>query len=117
MELQQKAQGGASSGTSAFLQARFPADKVPAAGELLCDYLIIARGAENRIWLKDSAHPGLRLARHWILDLGLAVLPGALGPQCSLSPFWALSGLALTGGGGGGFVRPAIRVFHVLSPN
>lgn len=51
------------------------------------------------------------------MDLGLAVLPGALGPQCSLSPFWALSGLALTGGGGGGFVRPAIRVFHVLSPN
>lgn len=58
---------------------------VLSAEEHCSDYLIIARAAEDRIWLKDSAHPGLGLGKGTeSVGLSLATLPGAQAPSVQL---------------------------------
>lgn len=83
------------------LQAKFSVDVVLTAGELFCDYLIIAIVADNRIWQKNSAHPVLRLGRDtdlWIRAWQLSPEPRTPASHSPLSPpfghpqacpFWA----------------------------
>lgn len=115
MALKQKHKRGHPWQPSASLQAKFPVDKVLRAGGHCCDYLIIARAAENRIRLKDSAHPELRLCRSpESMGQGLVTLPWAQGPQQSpLSPLF-------------GYLRPVPygalsvlprAVFHAPAPS
>lgn len=71
------------------LQAKFSVYVVLTAGELFCDYLIIAIVADNRIWQKNSAHPVLGLDRDtdlWIRAWQLSPEPRTPASHSPLSP-------------------------------
>lgn len=71
--LKQKHKRGHQWQPPASLQARFPVNVVLSAGKHWCDYLIIARAAETRIWLKDSAHAQDAQDEGWAEALNLWV--------------------------------------------
>lgn len=84
----------------ATLNSRSSVGVVLTAGELFCDYLIIARVAENRLWLKDSAHPDQETGqKHRSVDQrGLATFPRAQGPSVPSEPtFWTPSDVPFVG--------------------